>query len=454
MIHENSNTHMLFARLFHQWQKTLRIGITEILKQIYLYSLPILCIAGVLGNALAFLVFVSKSFRRTSCSWYLAARAVSDGGFLLATFLMWASDATKLGYFHTDFLCQLLVFFPYLFGFLSVWLTVVVTVENYIRICKPFTVHKYCSVPIAKRIILGLILVGLILYNYPLWTSKVFVEHGVDNTTHFWCRADWGFAEVLRWLTLSDMLVTLVIPSLVIIILMVAITCSLVSALKRQIRLTRGGAGSRLQTEEAKSKTCQRSSSSPQAKVTRMLFAVSFFFIVLNGPSHIIRMKMAVLDLLGRLEVHTPSVEEKLQVIFQIMYYSSFAVNLVIYLIFGDNFRKQFQEMYLSSCLALFWKTGQSNRGCGLCSRLTATPIVHLEMLDERPEEQAELIGTPPSSNRASVKPAITSYSGHTDNNGFFLSQQQNGKKTLHAHLYNSEEYQGSDPSELLSSDV
>ena len=41
---------------------------------------------------------------------------------------------------------QLVVFSSYVFGFLSVWLVVFITLENYIRICHPFSVARFCTV--------------------------------------------------------------------------------------------------------------------------------------------------------------------------------------------------------------------------------------------------------------------------------------------------------------------
>ncbi|RUS85129.1 hypothetical protein EGW08_007093 [Elysia chlorotica] len=319
----------------------------EILKQIYLYNLPILCVTGMLGNALAFLVFASKAFRHTSCSWYLAARAVSDGGFLLATFLMWASDASKRGYFHTDVLCQLLVFFPYLFGFLSVWLTVVVTVENYIRICKPFTVHKYCQVALAKRVILGLTLAGLLLYNYPLWTSKVFVERGYSNNiTHVWCRADGGFAEILRWRAAEV-----------------------------------GDAPER-----------NGMTTSQNGRATRWCSANDLRRTDVNGgplqPTFARR----------RHPDDDDDVSNKLYIAnYLIMYYSSFAVNLVIYLIFGDNFRKKVWGVFLSCCHIPGLRASLTSKGCaGCCGNGHTKSTVQLEMVDQRGEEMAKLV-VPPS---------------------------------------------------------
>ncbi|GFS21167.1 thyrotropin-releasing hormone receptor-like [Elysia marginata] len=191
-----------------------------------------------------------------------------------------------------------------------------------------------------------------------------------------------------------------------------------------------------------------------------MLFAVSFFFIILNGPSHIIRMKMAVLDLLGRNQMYTPSVEEKLQVIFQIMYYSSFAVNLVIYLIFGDNFRKQFRETYLSPFLRLCGKTRQSGRGCGACSEMTAMSTVRMEEMEARPDEQAALLDAVAPSQRVSEIPSPNDDDEASNNdqkevNGCLAAApSENGHKDPQTYIYGTDVYQGEDYSGLISSNV
>ncbi|CAG5134062.1 unnamed protein product [Candidula unifasciata] len=298
------------------------LSISQILRRVYLLTLPVICVAGVVGNLLALFVFISKTLRRTSCSWYLAARCVSDGGFLLASLLTWGSDVSRTKYFHTDGLCQVIVFLTFIFAFMSVWLTVSVTVENYIRICRPFS-----------------------------WLSV--------NSFFFF-----------QWLSFVDMLATLVIPSLIIIILMMAITVSLVQTIKRQSRL-----------QQSSSRTTHSNIMTPK-QVTGMLFAVSFCFIILNGPSHVIRLIMVIDEFMGKTS-NSLSVEQQVQFI----YYLSFAVNLIIYLTCGHSFRRQFKETYFVLCPRHQLPTGQSE--------MTAMSVVKTEE-DHRNEDLTELLENGP----------------------------------------------------------
>lgn len=118
----------------------------QILSRIHLIALPTIAILGTVSNLLAFCIFASKTLRRTSCSLYLAARSISDTGFLMFLFITWLGDATRVPVVHVVVVCQAVVFGSYVFGFLSVWLVVFITVENYVRICLPFSVSKFCTV--------------------------------------------------------------------------------------------------------------------------------------------------------------------------------------------------------------------------------------------------------------------------------------------------------------------
>ncbi|KAH9512346.1 hypothetical protein Btru_039250 [Bulinus truncatus] len=358
-----------------------------VLQKIFLVTPPTICVTAVTGNILAFFVFVSKPLRRTSCSWYLAARSVSDSAFLIGNFLTWLSGTSKLNFFHVEGICQTLVFSGFLFSFLSVWLTVVVTLENYIRICRPFSVQKFCNTLIARNAIIVLVAVGVLLNNYHLWTNEV-VPKEYYNTTLDWCMPQEKIQGFLNVLNIVDTITTLVVPSVLIVVLMVAITFSLIKSLKRQSRLQ--GVSSRSTNGDAAGGGGRaRSRSSPQAKVTRMLFAVSFFFILLNGPSHFIRVYRVFLPrdtsaASSGGQRTAPSVEEQVQVFCEIIYYLCFAINLVIYLTCGDSFRKQFKETYFSFCFRRNPPTG--------CSEMTAMSTVRLEEMDNRNEDQAALI--------------------------------------------------------------
>ncbi|XP_076435803.1 uncharacterized protein LOC143275517 [Babylonia areolata] len=429
----------------------------KVLARFHLIAVPVIVVLGIVGNVLSFCIFVSKTLRRTSCSLYLAARCVSDTGFLLSVFITWLGDAMGIPVIHTMVVCQVVVFASYVFGFLSVWLVVCITLENYIRICHPFSVCRHCTVQKAQRVLLGLCVLSVALYQFPLWTT-----HVVTVGEHRFCGNKAEFLEVFQALVYLDMVITLALPSLVIIFFLVAIFVSLVRSLRRQSRLkgsskrlpntgnhpqppsttttttaAANGAptspsteayaddnddvdqdGNQDQLSSASPTTTQEqlnqgqvngksgtsattttittttaaatatsksssmktsrkkkpprpppllpSSSAPaltkktnrrsvrgtaQAKVTRLLFAVSFTFLVLSLPSHIVRLRMLMLMVVKQASSLSPSLEEMLQVVFQILYYLSFAVNLLVYLSCGESFRNVFIETYVNCLL-------------------------------------------------------------------------------------------------------
>ncbi|XP_059166799.1 sex peptide receptor-related protein 2-like [Physella acuta] len=378
---------------YHPGNVTARTGFALFLNKFYLFAPPLIAVTAIIGNVLAFFVFVSKPLRRTSCSWYLAARSVSDGGFLVFYLLGWLSDVFRLGYFHVDGICQTIIFMSFFFAFISVWLTVVVTVENYIRICRPFSVQKFCNTIIAKRAIVGLFIISIAFNNFHIWITKVTYATRGNNTTTAVCLTKLEYAMLDKWVSLADNVVTMFVPSMAIIILMIAITFSLIKSLKRQSRL-QGGASRNAGTngQPTGSARSHRSNTSPQAKVTRMLFAVSFFFILLNGPSHIIRMQHIIITYSYPTTTELPtaaSIEQQVQLIFNLIFYLSFAVNLGIYLTCGDSFRKQFKETYFPYCFRRSPPPG--------CSEMTAMSTVRLEELDNKNEDQTALIENSPT---------------------------------------------------------
>ncbi|XP_021372120.1 somatostatin receptor type 2-like [Mizuhopecten yessoensis] len=313
---------------------------TKVAARIQRNITPIICILGIIGNTLATIVFLSKSQRKTSCSLYLAARSISDTGFLTTLFIVCLTDL-GINIFNVDGICQVVIFLTYICGFLSVWFVVMVTVENYIRICHPFKVNQHCTVKTAKIVIAGFVFVSLLLYNFPLWTTGIHV--GPDGSKM--CARHSVYDKINQIVTYSDTVITLIVPILMIICLMIAITCSILEFLHRQTRLK----GKRQNSND-------RRHSSPQSKVTRLLFSVSFVFITLTLPSHVIRIQMTLKYLyFSSASIICPTMAElAIQKVFLILYYLSFSVNILVYLSFGQKFRKNFIEIFLSNCCCRF----------------------------------------------------------------------------------------------------
>lgn len=296
---------------------------------------PVICALGLIGNTLATTVFLSKSQRKTSCSLYLAARSMSDTGFLTTLLIVCLTDF-GIDIFNVEGICQIVIFLTYICGFLSVWFVVMVTIENYIRICHPFKVNQHCTVRIARIVIVCFVFAAFLLYNFPLWTTGIRVDAEGGRTCSQYTRFD----QIFQIVTYSDTVITLLVPMFMIVCLMIAITCSILEYLHRQARLK----GKRLNGHD-------RRQSSPQTKVTRLLFSVSFIFIALTLPSHVIRIQMTVKYLYFSSSSSCPTmVELAIQKMFLILYYFSFSINIFVYLIFGEKFRNNFVEIYSSTC--------------------------------------------------------------------------------------------------------
>ncbi|XP_052783144.1 somatostatin receptor type 2-like [Mya arenaria] len=83
----------------------------------------------------------------------------------------------------------------------------------------------------------------------------------------------------------------------------------------------------------------------PIAKVTKMLFVVSLVFFALNLPSHAIRLWLLV-NYFIKGQSSTTTTTATIQSAFQILYYTSFSINIIVYAIFGSNFRRLFRTTF------------------------------------------------------------------------------------------------------------
>jgi hypothetical protein len=160
----------------------------------------------------------------------------------------------------------------------------------------------------------------VLLYNVPMWTTSIQMQHGVP-----YCHWQDRYDNLMQAVTYIDTCFTLVMPVIIILVLMTAIIYSSFKARKRQKQLCSVAVNS-------------SRSRSPIQKVTRLLFAVSFFFLVLHTPSHVIRIKVMNGD------VNLDTTDNTLQRMFQLIYYFNFSLNFLIYLVAGKSFRTTFVD--------------------------------------------------------------------------------------------------------------
>ena len=297
--------------------------VLETLMMVEVYCMPLIFTFGFVGNTLSAVTFFRAPLRKTSCSVYLGVRSVSDNGFLLALLLIWISAVFDLRLSQVTGVCQTVVFLTYICGCVSIWLVVFVIIETYVRICHPFVIKRVYAKRPARILTSTLCILSFIVYNFPLWISNPDCSHNQK------------YSGLIQALVYIDTMLTLAIPSILMTILMTAIVYNLVSTYQRRHRLN----------WNLKSKDKSKVEGPPAAKVTKMLFIVSLLYFVLNIPSHVIRLEILVNNFIkGRTKIS--NVERDMQTVFQLLCYLSFAVNIIVYLKFGRNFRKSFRKTF------------------------------------------------------------------------------------------------------------
>lgn len=313
-----------------------------IAENIQKYSKPFICLFGSVGNILSTIIFLSKSQTKTSCSLYLAARSLSDTGFLISLFCIWLGDM-KVNAFKPPGMCQIVLFLSYVCAFLSVWFIVAVTFENYVRICLPMQVNVYCTTRQARIIIITVISFSVLLYSFTLWiTASILSPTGMTI-----CQPYLEYEDIYQYFIYIDVVVTLVIPTLITIFLMLPITVSLIESFRRQARLSK------------KSSRPVERRHTAQSIVTKMLFCVSLSFIILSLPSHVIRLELTISTFVKQETSLIEYTTTAIKYIFETIYNLSFAINFMIYLLFGEKFRTDFQSRF---CIRYFRRREQSTQ--------------------------------------------------------------------------------------------
>ncbi|KAK6965071.1 12-(S)-hydroxy-5 8 10 14-eicosatetraenoic acid receptor, partial [Biomphalaria glabrata] len=161
---------------------SLRESMFETLARVQKYFIPSLCVLGFLGNVSSFGIFMIKSMKQKSCVNYLLFKCVTDAFFLTSLFVVWL-DRVGVKWFNYHGVCQILVLVTYVSAFMSVWMVVMVTFENYVCICHPQLVTKFCTARRAQLVILLLLVLSTLCYHFPVWTSHVVLISNVSVCT-------------------------------------------------------------------------------------------------------------------------------------------------------------------------------------------------------------------------------------------------------------------------------
>lgn len=163
-----------------------------------------------------------------SSSYYLAALATADFGFLATLLCVWLNNNIGLQVFNQEGWCQGLVYASSVCSFLSVWLIVAFTVERFIAVQYPLHRPHMCTVERAKAIVLCLTIFALLVHCYSFVTAGI-LDTGEDKI----CDMRENYRETMRIINIIDSIVTLIIPLVLIIVMNMMITRNLLRFGKR-----------------------------------------------------------------------------------------------------------------------------------------------------------------------------------------------------------------------------
>ena len=327
--------------------------------------LPIICSLGILGIIFT-LIILSRKSMCTSTNCYLMALASTDLLFLLilATHLQEHQFvAFSKDYYHFIIYVTYSAILMQMFLFASVWLTVMLAVERFIGICKPFLASDLCTVTKARFTVIVIYLVAVICRAPNFWEVHVrTVNDSLSNDSLSYIEGselsmDTDYIIWYPWMI--DGVMTSILPFL----LLVFFNGKLVWEVRRSTQYLQrnqmlrqtsdsgsgnGGGGSRVEREEL--------------QVTIMLISVIIVFFICQAPYVIYTAIVSINRYILTETLRT------LRYVTILMLALKSSVNFLLYCWFSEKFSATFRKLFE---LKNMFKKRRDRRASSITSRLT-----------------------------------------------------------------------------------
>ncbi|KAF2892326.1 hypothetical protein ILUMI_13847 [Ignelater luminosus] len=147
-----------------------------------------------------------------SSSYYLAALAIADFGFLSVLLVVHFSFKGILEIYNREGWCQTFVYISTVCSTLSVWLIVAFTVERFIAVQYPLQRPHICTVSRAKIIVSILCVIALASQSYIFWIAGIINYHGDPE-----CEMIPDYHDFMKVINFIDTIVTLIGPVILIV---------------------------------------------------------------------------------------------------------------------------------------------------------------------------------------------------------------------------------------------
>ncbi|XP_069863712.1 somatostatin receptor type 4 [Dipodomys merriami] len=278
----------------------------------------LVCLLGLVGNALVIFVILRYAKMKTATNIYLLNLAIADELFMLSVPFVASSAALR----HWPFgsvLCRAVLSVDGLNMFTSVFCLTVLSVDRYVAVVHPLRAATYRRPSVAKLINLGVWLASL-LVTLPI---AVFADtkparggRAVACNLH-WPHPAWSAVFVIYTFLLGFLLPVLAIG-----------LCYLLIVGKMRAVALRAGWQQRRRSEK---------------KITRLVLMVVAVFVLCWMPFYVVQL----------LNLFVTSLNATINHVSLILSYANSCANPILYGFLSDNFRRSFQRVLCLRCCLL-----------------------------------------------------------------------------------------------------
>ena len=288
----------------------------------------LLCILGSIGNITAFFVFWKDNIK-TSSSFLFQGLSFIDTVLLITAFPIYCLEPIVL---YTGVFQEFKIIQPFVLVYMfpaamtaqtiTIWVTVLVGVNRYIAVCKPYSASRLCTVNQARKQ-LTLVIILCILYNIPRFFEAKLVRrfdpmtnqtHLVPDYTELGANKDY----LIIYNNAMYMIFLLILPLIILTILNVRLIKAL-NALRQK----------RQQMQSARQQQ--------DNNVTFVLIIVVLVFTVCQAPALVNQILWNVLPDTAR---HCGHFQYYYQRISNMLVVFNSSVNFLIYFLFNTRFRQ------------------------------------------------------------------------------------------------------------------
>lgn len=182
------------ARVVYTYRDNDTITVEELNEKLFVLHIPALVfvaiamVVGIVGNLLVVIIY-KRNYRRTNHRYFILFLAIID---LLAcsTGLPFLIASLRLPYLMTSAIaCKVLRYFHYMTNNSSGLLLVVISVERYRKICRPFKI-QWSPKQILYLCIVTVFISAIIAIPAPIFFGKSIIDTGIGNITGYQCYID------------------------------------------------------------------------------------------------------------------------------------------------------------------------------------------------------------------------------------------------------------------------